>query len=280
MIVYTLLLFLSAATAGTLLVFPAARDRLADVARRFAQWIAQFIDERLQARDAVAVLASAVLLGGLPLAALLAAAHHGDPYEEGRERGAEGGGARGPAGPDSRGGADDDAEDDAWRPVNAQVAHALDGEHLVPPQPLPPLAFTTAEVTLVRPLLAGASRDWTLLDDGFSQRLLLVFRIMRERHGYDMALLEGYRSPQRQDQLAAAGPHVTSARAYQSYHQFGQAADCAFVRDGKLVISERDPWAMRGYQLYGETAEAVGLAWGGRWAMMDFGHVELHATRN
>jgi hypothetical protein len=44
---------------------------------------------------------------------------------------------------------------------------------------------------------------------------------------------------------------VTNAKAFQSYHQFGLAADCAFLRDGKLVISEKDPWAMRGYQFYG-----------------------------
>ena len=244
MVIYSLLLFLSAGMAGALLAFPAARDMLAHAA--------QAMGARLHARHAATALAAATLLGGLPLAALLA------------------------------GGAADDGESGAVEPVpvNLQVAHLLEGEHLAPPQPLPPLAFTTAEVTLVRPMLAGASRDWALLDDGFSQRLLLVFRIMREQHGYEMALLEGYRSPQRQDQLAAAGPHVTSARAYQSFHQFGQAADCAFVRDGRLVISERDPWAMRGYRLYGETAEAVGLKWGGRWAMMDFGHVELHASRN
>jgi peptidoglycan L-alanyl-D-glutamate endopeptidase CwlK len=53
------------------------------------------------------------------------------------------------------------------------------------------------------------------------------------------------------------------------------AADCAFLRDGKLVISEKDPWAMRGYELFGEVAEAAGLTWGGRWKMMDFGHTEL-----
>jgi peptidoglycan LD-endopeptidase CwlK len=244
MVLYSLLLFLCAGMAGALLVFPATRDMLSHAA--------QAIGARLHARHAAIAAAVATLLGGLPLAALLAS------------------GAR-------EGGAPDSAPD---HPVNLQVAQLLDGEHLAPPQSLPPLAFTTAEVTLVRPMLAGASRDWALLNDGFSQRLLLVFRIMREQHGYDMALLEGYRSPERQDQLAAAGPHVTSARAYQSYHQFGQAADCAFVRDGKLVISERDPWAMRGYRLYGETAEAVGLRWGGRWAMMDLGHVELHASGN
>lgn len=159
--------------------------------------------------------------------------------------------------------------------INDQIAGVLQGEHLVAPAPLPPLAFTTAEVTLLRPMLDSANRNWQLLDPAFAQRLLLVFKIMKERHGYDMAILEGYRSPERQNALAAAGPAVTNAKAFQSYHQFGLAADCAFLRDGKLVISEKDPWAMRGYQFYGAAAEAAGLTWGGRWAMMDFGHTEL-----
>ena len=159
--------------------------------------------------------------------------------------------------------------------INEQIAGLLQGEQLTAPAPLPPLAFTTAEVTLLRPMLDGANRNWQLLDPAFAQRLLLVFKIMKERHGYDMAILEGYRSPERQNALAAAGPSVTNATAFQSYHQFGLAADCAFLRDGKLVISEKDPWAMRGYQFYGAAAEAAGLTWGGRWTMMDFGHAEL-----
>ncbi|MYM25287.1 M15 family peptidase [Duganella sp. FT135W] len=162
--------------------------------------------------------------------------------------------------------------------INDQIAGVLQGEQLAAPVPLPPLAFTTAEVTLVRPMLDSANRNWQLLDPAFAQRLLLVFRIMKERHGYDMAILEGYRSPERQNALAAAGPSVTNARAFQSYHQFGLAADCAFLRDGKLVISEKDPWAMRGYQFYGAAAEAAGLTWGGRWTMMDFGHTELRVA--
>lgn len=159
--------------------------------------------------------------------------------------------------------------------TNDQVADLLKGEQLVTPAPLPPVTFTTAEVTLVRPMLDSANRNWQLLDPDFSRRMLLVFRLMKERHGYDMAILEGYRSPERQNSLAAAGANVTNAKAFQSYHQFGLAADCAFLRDGKLVISEKDPWAMRGYRLYGEVAESVGLTWGGRWTMMDFGHTEL-----
>jgi len=164
---------------------------------------------------------------------------------------------------------------DDERVINAQVAELLQGEQLAAPAPLPPLVFTTAEVAEVRPMLDSANRNWQLLDPAFAQRLLLVFKIMKERHHYDMAILEGYRSPERQNQLSAAGPSVTNAKAFQSYHQFGLAADCAFLRDGKLVISEKDSWAMRGYQLYGEAAEAAGLHWGGRWTMMDFGHTEL-----
>lgn len=167
----------------------------------------------------------------------------------------------------------------AYQPIeplpDAQIAALLQGEQLVPPTSLPPLAFSTQEVELVRPMLASASRNWGLLHPEFSQRLLLIFKIMKEKHGYDMAILEGYRSPARQDLLASMGSQVTNARAFQSWHQYGLAADCAFLRDGKLVISEKDPWAMRGYQLYGEVAESLGMTWGGRWKMMDFGHAEL-----
>lgn len=158
---------------------------------------------------------------------------------------------------------------------DSQIAALLQGEQLVPPTALPPLAFSTQEVTLVRPMLASASRNWGLLHPDFSQRLLLVFKIMKEQHGYEMAILEGYRSPARQTLLASMGSQVSNARAFQSWHQYGLAADCAFLREGRLVISEKDPWAMRGYQLYGEVAESLGMTWGGRWKMMDFGHAEL-----
>ncbi|MCE3261415.1 MAG: peptidase [Pseudoduganella sp.] len=163
------------------------------------------------------------------------------------------------------------------RPADPRIAALLQGEHLVPPLPLPPMTFSTAEVELLRPMLSLADRDWQRLDQDFARRLLVVFNVMRERHGYQMVLLEGFRSPERQERLAAAGSHVSNARAFQSLHQYGLAADCAFMRDGRLVISERDPWAMRGYQLYGEVAESLGMTWGGRWAMMDFGHTELRS---
>ena len=164
--------------------------------------------------------------------------------------------------------------DDSGR-ADRQIAILLEGEQLVPPSPLPPEVFTTREVEMIRPDVVLASRNWSLLDQEFIQRLLVVFRLMKERHGYDMILLEGYRSPERQTRLFEQGAHVTQAGANMSYHQHGLAADSAFFRDGKVVISERDPWAMRGYQLYGEIAAQVGLTWGGDWKMQDYGHVEL-----
>lgn len=162
------------------------------------------------------------------------------------------------------------------RDANQQIAALLRGEQLVAPAPLPPEVFVTAEVATLRSDIVSASRDWGLLDAEFKQRLLLAYRLMKQRHGYHMVLLEGYRSPDRQIMLADLDyAAVTNARAFQSYHQYGLAADSAFYRDGQLVISERDSWAMRGYQLFGETSLQVGLLWGGGWRLRDYGHVEL-----
>ncbi len=201
----------------------------------------------LRRRLAWIALAMAFLIG-MPLAAIMIrGAHHFDGFDH-----------------------------TATHAANPHVESLLAGEQLVPPPPLPPELFMTREVELRRPLIAHASRQWELLDEEFRQRLLRVFKIMRETHGYEMALLEGYRAPQRQAELAALGPHVTRAGAFDSYHQYGLAADCAFVRNGRIVIAETDPWAFRGYELYGQVAQSVGLAWGGSWrSIRDLGHVEL-----
>lgn len=161
------------------------------------------------------------------------------------------------------------------RAGDRHIEALLAGEQLTPPLPLPPAVFVTREVERLLPEPASASRDWQLLDGTFRQRLLTVIRLMRERHGYELILLEGYRSPARQDRLASLGPQVTRAGAMMSYHQYGLAADIAFVAKGRIVIDARDPWATRGYRLYGELSEALGLTWGGRWTMRDLGHVEL-----
>ncbi|WP_432719735.1 M15 family metallopeptidase [Jeongeupia wiesaeckerbachi] len=147
---------------------------------------------------------------------------------------------------------------------------ALTEEKLVPPPPLPPSMFVTSE----RPSLAGADRDWSRLDPDFVQRVLALMARMEAR-GYPLALLEGYRSPERQDSLASQENLVTKAKGGQSKHQYGMAVDLAPIRSGKIVISERDPWAMQAYTALGEEAEAAKLTWGGRWSFKDYGHIEV-----
>lgn len=159
------------------------------------------------------------------------------------------------------------------------ITALLRGKQLVPPPALPPDVFVTQEVEHQKPQLklGQANRDWNLLNPQFRQRLLAVFKVMREQYGYHMVMIEGYRSPQRQAMLAAKGGNVTNAKAGQSYHQYGMAADCAFYRDGKLVISAKSQWAMRGYELYGKVAKEADLVWGGSWkSIRDLGHVEIH----
>ncbi len=124
-----------------------------------------------------------------------------------------------------------------------QVSAVLSGEALVPPQTLPPALFRAPELQRQRPLVEAANRDWALLDPEFVQRLLRVFEIMRTEYGFDLVLLEGYRSPERQMALWSQGPTVTLAAPHESLHQSGLAADVAFLREGRIVISERDPRA-------------------------------------
>lgn len=154
----------------------------------------------------------------------------------------------------------------------AHIQAALNPERLVPPPAFPPSFFAGSG----RDGLETADRDWNRLDPRFLQPVLELLQRL-ERRGYLFALLEGYRSPERQEILADKGARVTNARAYQSKHQFGLAADLAPVRDGQLIISERDTWAMGAYLALGEEVEKVGLVWGGRWWFKDYGHVEARA---
>ena len=134
------------------------------------------------------------------------------------------------------------------------------------------------KIKLLKPI-QGVSRTWKELDAEYSNRLTSVFVVMKQQYGYDMTMLEGYRSPERQDSLFASNTGVTQAKGFQSYHQYGLASDCAFMKNGKLMTDPRDPWTMKGYKLLGEVAKSVGLVWGGSWAMKDFGHTELHAAK-
>lgn len=119
-------------------------------------------------------------------------------------------------------------------------------------------------------------RDWGKLDPRFRQRLESVLGRLQQR-GHSFMLIEGYRSPQRQNALFEQPVRVTFARAGQSRHQFGLAADLAPMQGARLIDGDE---AMDAYRALGEEAEAAGLHWGGRWWFRDYGHVELPAARS
>ena len=154
------------------------------------------------------------------------------------------------------------------------VGGRLTGERLVPPPDLPPSFFRNAE----RPELVELDRNWNHLNPEFAQAVLRMMKRM-EGKGRPLALLEGFRSAERQTKLSQMGYHVTRAAAFQSQHQFGLAADLAPIKDGKISISERDPWTMESYKMMGEAAAAEGLVWGGTWtSIRDLGHVEARKS--
>jgi peptidoglycan L-alanyl-D-glutamate endopeptidase CwlK len=154
------------------------------------------------------------------------------------------------------------------------VGGRLTGERLVPPPALPPSFFRNAE----RPELVELDRNWDHLNADFAQAILRVLKRM-EAKGRPFALLEGFRSAERQNRLSQMGYHVTRAAAYQSQHQFGMAADLAPIKDGRVSISERDPWTLEAYQMMGKAAAEEGLVWGGNWAnLRDYGHVEARRS--
>ena len=169
---------------------------------------------------------------------------------------------------------------------NPQILELLRGERLAPPPELPPDVFVSAEaeVAAVSPRLSAsvelpvklssADRRWGQINADFQQRVLAVFQLMREQ-GYEMVLVEGYRSPERQAELSSRGG-VTNARAGQSCHQYGVAADAAIFRNGKLQWDMGEAWTREGYFRYGELARQAGLEWGGSWkSIKDYVHVEL-----
>jgi hypothetical protein len=95
-----------------------------------------------------------------------------------------------------------------------------------------------------------------------------------ELAGHPIRITEGYRSPQRQNELYAQGRTkpgqiVTNARGGESLHQFRVAFDVVFIKEG--FNASEDLW-----QHLGEVGEGLGLEWGGRWTgLVDKPHLQL-----
>ena len=76
------------------------------------------------------------------------------------------------------------------------------------------------------------NRDINLLAPFFQDKLAKALTECRDM-GIPAELFEGFRTPERQENLYWSKPPVTKARAWQSYHQYGIAADIVFFVDGK-----------------------------------------------
>ncbi|MFX9069602.1 hypothetical protein ABTN30_20045, partial [Acinetobacter baumannii] len=61
------------------------------------------------------------------------------------------------------------AFDDRVAPPNVPLVQLLNGEHLVPPPPLPPEVFLTPDLAATQPWLASADRRWDQMDNDFVQ---------------------------------------------------------------------------------------------------------------
>ena len=88
--------------------------------------------------------------------------------------------------------------------------------------------------------------------------------------GYVLIVTQGLRTFAEQNALFIKRPRVTSARGGQSYHNYGIAADVAFVVDGKIS------WEEKLYKNIGRWASQVGLTWGGNWKFVDMPHLQLN----
>ena len=92
-----------------------------------------------------------------------------------------------------------------------------------------------------------------------------------EHFGGHVHITEGLRSPARQAALFASGrtePGPILTNTLQSRHLTGRAFDVDFV--GLHPDQVHPEW----WQFTGLVGEALGLRWGGRWAMLDYRHFE------
>jgi hypothetical protein len=76
------------------------------------------------------------------------------------------------------------------------------------------------------------------------------------------------------------GKHVTNALPGLSWHQWGEALDCYWEVNGKPEWNpDKKVNGVKGYHVYADTAETVGLTAGGHWtSLKDWPHVQLRSA--
>ncbi len=112
--------------------------------------------------------------------------------------------------------------------------------------------------------------DLGLLHPTFRKKVEAVIRDARKQ-GQEFAVLETYRSRERQARLFAEG---RSQLKLVGVHHFGLAADLVRKIDGAIT------WNLADYRLLGELADKHGLVWGGRWKFRDAVHLQAIAVKD
>lgn len=121
----------------------------------------------------------------------------------------------------------------------------------------------------------GDAPQWDGVHPDLRLKLEAIQGVMREE-GFDLRLMEGFRSDARQAALLATGDGVTQVGAGRSCHNHGFAVDMV------IHVRNRPSWDLThshvrdGYARFGALATAAGLRWGGAWIdFQDMPHVEM-----
>jgi len=132
--------------------------------------------------------------------------------------------------------------------------------------------FAVKETPVVVPVVDGSvptgSEELTEVHPILARKVIQIIELAK-REGYNVTVTQGLRTFAEQDKLFKKRPRVTKARGGQSYHNYGVAADLAFVVNGKIS------WDEKLYKNIGRWASQVGLTWGGNWKFIDYPHLQL-----
>lgn len=111
--------------------------------------------------------------------------------------------------------------------------------------------------------------DLQSLHPYFRDKVLELIRQSKLK-GIELAIVETYRTPTKQNEYKAKGRKYTRVGPGQSKHQYGLAVDVVPVINGKPQWRNIALW-----RKIGPIGERLGMQWGGRWRrLFDPGHFE------
>jgi LAS superfamily LD-carboxypeptidase LdcB len=162
-----------------------------------------------------------------------------------------------------------------------QKSHGLDPDGKAGPQTLalidklwqPEIVNFAPEPTpVITPLPSGkfpkGDEELERVHPKFAPMILGVIDLAAQE-GYNLTVTRGLASFAEQHALFLKRPRVTKADAGQSYHNYGVAADIAFIVNGQIS------WDDNLYRNVGRWASRIGLEWGGHWHFVDKPHLQL-----